>query len=193
MNKLFCMALIFTSFSFADLDIGEDFEPGDLVTAEEFNEKFSKLKKVVGEIKDSDLLGSWDCTAYVSVPNNDGVGSEFTLEQGGNGQIGDGYFYSTSGTLTFSEIDTDLSLNSPKQWTTNRIYILGPPELYATEGSYTLLLNTIYFYVPAITNPSYLYSVVYDVEFMDINKLLLKRSVSSHRGVSGDLILCEKI
>ena len=193
MNKLFCMALIFTSFSFADLDIGEDFESGDLVIADEFNEKFSKLKKVVGEIKDTDLLGSWDCTTYVSAPNNDGVGSGFTLEQGGNGQIGDGYFYSTSGTLTFSEIDTDLSLNSPKQWTTNRIYILGPPELYATEGSYTLLLNTIYFYIPDTNNPSHLYSVVYDVEFMDINKLLLKRSVSSHRGVSGDLILCEKI
>ena len=123
MNKLFCMALIFTSFSFADLDIGEDFEPGDLVTADEFNEKFSKLKKVVGEIKDSDLLGSWDCTTYYSAPNGD-VGFEFRLEGGGNGQIGDGYFYSTSGTLTFSEIDTDLSLNSPKQWTTNNIYIL---------------------------------------------------------------------
>ena len=56
MNKLFCMALIFTSFSFADLDIGEDFESGDLVIADEFNEKFSKLKKVVGEIKDTDLM-----------------------------------------------------------------------------------------------------------------------------------------
>lgn len=193
MNKLFCMALIFTSFSFADLDIGEDFESGDLVIADEFNEKFSKLKKVVGEIKDTDLLGSWDCTTYVSVPNNDGVGSGFTLEQGGNGQIGDGYFYSTSGTLTLSEIDTDLSLNSPKQWTTNSIYILGDPRVYTDNGSYTLLLNTIYFYVPDIINPSYLYSVVYDIEFMDINKLLLKKSVSSHGGVSGDLILCEKI
>lgn len=193
MNKLFCMALIFTSFSFADLDIGEDFESGDLVIADEFNEKFSKLKKVVGEIKDTDLLGSWDCTTYVSVPNNDGVGSGFTLEQGGNGQIGDGYFYSTSGTLTLSEIDTDLSLNSPKQWTTNSIYILGDPNEYTDNGSYTLLLNTIYFYVPNTNNPSYLYQVVYDVEFMDKNKLLLKRYVSSHRSSSGDLIGCEKI
>jgi hypothetical protein len=192
MNKLFCMALIFTSFSFADLDIGEDFEPGDLVTAEEFNEKFSKLKKVVGEIKDSDLLGSWDCTTYQSAPGGE-VGLEFRLEGGGNGQIGDGYFYSTSGTLTFSEIDTDLSLNSPKQWTTNSINILGDSNQLADEGSYTLLLNTIYFYVPAIINPSYLYSVVYDVEFMDINKLLLKKSFSSFGGADRYLILCEKI
>ena len=193
MNKLFCMALIFTPFSFADLDIGEDFEPGDLVTAEEFNEKFSKLKKVVGEIKDSDLLGSWDCTAYVSVPNNDGVGSGFTLEQGGNGQIGDGYFYSTSGTLTLSEIDTDPSLNSPKQWTTNNIFILGDANEIADNGSYTLLLNRIYFYVPNISNPSYLHSLVYDIEFMDINKLLLKKSDRPYRSDGGDLILCEKI
>ena len=192
MNKLFCMALIFTSFSFADLDIGEDFESGDLVIADEFNEKFSKLKKVVGEIKDTDLLGSWDCTTYESSPN-DGAGSGFRLEDGGNGQIGDGYFYSTSGTLTFSEIDTDLSLNSPKQWTTNSIYILGDPNEYTDNGSYTLLLNRIYFYVPNISNPSYLHSLVYDIEFMDINKLLLKKSDRPYRSDGGDLILCEKI
>jgi hypothetical protein len=52
MNKLFLLTLLFSSISFADLDIGEDFEAGDLVSAEEFNNKFGKLKKVVGEIKD---------------------------------------------------------------------------------------------------------------------------------------------
>ena len=53
MNKLFSITLIFTALSYADLDIGEDFEAGDLVSAEEFNLKFGKLKKVVGEIKET--------------------------------------------------------------------------------------------------------------------------------------------
>ena len=42
MNKLFSITLIFTALSYADLDIGEDFEAGDLVSAEEFNLKFGK-------------------------------------------------------------------------------------------------------------------------------------------------------
>ena len=51
MNKLFSITLLFTSFSFAEIDIGDDFVAGDLISAEEFNQKFGKLKKVVGEIK----------------------------------------------------------------------------------------------------------------------------------------------
>ena len=64
MNKLFFIFLLFTSFSYADLDLGEDFVAGEVISAEEFNNKFGKLKKVVGEIKDSDILGVWDCISY---------------------------------------------------------------------------------------------------------------------------------
>ena len=63
MNKLFLLTLLFTSFSYSDIDLGDDFEAGDLVSAEEFNLKFGKLK-VVGEIKDSDIIGVWDCISY---------------------------------------------------------------------------------------------------------------------------------
>jgi hypothetical protein len=59
MNKLLSIALLFSSISYADIDIGDDFEVGGLVAAEAFNLKFGKLKKVVGEIKDEDILGSW--------------------------------------------------------------------------------------------------------------------------------------
>jgi len=52
MNKLLSIALLFSSISYADIDIGDDFEVGGLVAAEAFNLKFGKLKKVVGEIKD---------------------------------------------------------------------------------------------------------------------------------------------
>ena len=42
MNKIFLVTLFFTFFSFADVDLGDDFVAGDLISAEEFNEKFRK-------------------------------------------------------------------------------------------------------------------------------------------------------
>ena len=82
MNKLPLIAIFFASFTFADLDIGEDFNAGDLVTAEAFNNKFGKLKLVVGEIKDAHILGTWDCTSYKPSSMND---SSHQVENGGNG------------------------------------------------------------------------------------------------------------
>jgi hypothetical protein len=45
MKKLIFTLSLFTTFLVSELDIGEDFAPGDLVTAEIFNTKFGKLKK----------------------------------------------------------------------------------------------------------------------------------------------------
>ena len=124
MIKLFCMVLIFTSFSFADLDIGEDFEPGDLVSAEEFNLKFGKLKKVVGEIKDEELLGSWDCTNYRLTQNSD-----------------NNWFYQAeTGRLILSELDSETSIASPKNWNIDTADIVHFGHL---EGSYVLIHNEL--------------------------------------------------
>ena len=141
MNKLFLLTLLFSSISYADLDIGEDFEAGDLVSAEEFNLKFGKLKKVVGEIKDSDILGVWDCESYKQSINF--VDSSYEIANGGNGQVGNGYFYSNSGTITFSELDQESSLNSPKQFSVRRIDVLN--DIGHDEGTYSLLLNKFFF------------------------------------------------
>ena len=51
MNKIFLITLFFTFFSFADVDLGDDFVAGDLISAEEFNEKFRKLKESCGRNK----------------------------------------------------------------------------------------------------------------------------------------------
>ena len=85
MNKLFFIFLLFTSSSYADLDLGEDFTAGDVISAEEFNAKFAKLKKVVGEIKDSDVLGVWDCISYKESINF--VDGSYEIANGGNGQV----------------------------------------------------------------------------------------------------------
>ena len=72
-----------------------------------------KLKKVIGEIKDSDILGTWDCTSYKPSSASD---SSYQVENGGNGQVGNGYFESRAGILTLSEQDEEDSLNSPKNY-----------------------------------------------------------------------------
>ena len=54
MKKIFLLTLLISSISYADLDIGEDFEAGDLVTADAFNDKFNSLLPTVRSQQFSD-------------------------------------------------------------------------------------------------------------------------------------------
>ena len=178
MNKLFYIAIIFTSFSFADLDIGEDFEPGDLVSAEEFNLKFGKLKKVVGEIKDEEILGSWDCTRY-------------ELTQDTNNSW---YFESKTGRLIFSDTDSNASLVSPKDWIIDTANILTDGFL---EGSYVLLLNKLHLFINSGLNedehPSGLIGA-YAITFTNDSKMILDSGGwIGDRSIPMPNILCENV
>ena len=66
MKKLLLTILLFNISVSADIDIGEDFAPGDIVSSEVFNNKFSKIKKSIGVMTDDDLIGSWECTIYAT-------------------------------------------------------------------------------------------------------------------------------
>ena len=188
MNKLFFIFLLFTSFSYADLDLGEDFVAGEVISAEEFNNKFGKLKMVLGEVKDSDILGTWDCTSYKDSTLY--IDFSHEIENGGNGQVGDGYFYSNSGTLTFSELDEESSLNSPKKWSITREDVLFDND--NVEGSYSLLLNKIHFYTSQsgsdqITNTLH-------VQFIEENKFLLEPSSNTVTSYNANPnVVCEKV
>lgn len=178
MNKLFYIAIIFTSFSFADLDIGEDFEPGDLVSAEEFNLKFGKLKKVVGEIKDEEILGSWDCTRY-------------ELTQDANNSW---YFESKTGRLIFSDTDSNSSLVSPKDWIIDTEDILYFDGL---EGSYVLLLNKLHLFINSgldeDEHPSGLVGT-YAITFTNDFKMILDSGGwMGARSIPMPNILCENV
>lgn len=178
MNKLFLLTLLFSSISYADLDIGEDFEAGDLVSAEEFNLKFGKLKKVVGEIKDQELLGSWDCTRY-------------SLTQANN----NGYFELKTGRLILSEIDSDSSLTSPKKWLIDRDDVLHGDSL---EGHYTLLLNKLHLFVDTSlleddSHPSGIVGTYAITMIDDLRMLLDNGNVIYPQEISFPNILCEKI
>ena len=144
-NLLFIFLFLVVSLD-ADVDLGEDFAAGDLVTADAFNTKFNALKSVVGEIVDADLLGNWECTSFKY-----GSDSGYLETDGGNGQVGDGYFYSKTGNLSFTETDTESSLNSPKNWSIDQDNVLLNHEnmesgIVQNQGTYSLLGNVLYLF-----------------------------------------------
>ena len=174
MNKLFLVFLLFTSFSYADLDLGEDFVAGDVISAEEFNNKFGKLKMVLGEVKDADLLGSWDCTSYKVTDNTTS-----------------GYFEASTGRLILSESDSESSLTSPKNWLMDTADIIHGDGY--VEGTYTLLLNKIHLFVDdldgdELENRGHIGN--YLINMMNENKMLLNTD-------SGDQfspgIVCDRV
>ena len=182
MKKIFLLTLLFSSISYADLDIGEDFEAGDLVSAEEFNNKFGKLKKVAGEIKDSDILGTWDCTSYKPLSAND---SSYQIENGGNGQVGNGYFESRAGILTLSEQDEEDSLNSPKNYLMDTADVLNDSGY--DEGFYTLFLNKLHFF-----DNTGQFRMSHNIEMLNENKISLI-PVENSSGYPNPNVVCEKV
>ena len=64
MKKFLLIIFFAIQTSHADVEIGSDFEPGDVISAEEFNNKFNAINGVLGEIIDSDLIGNWECTSF---------------------------------------------------------------------------------------------------------------------------------
>lgn len=189
MNKLFSITLLFTSFSFAEIDIGDDFVAGDLISAEEFNQKFGKLKKVVGEIKDSDILGVWDCISYKETLNPEYADGSYLIENGGNGQVGNGYFFSNSGTVTFTESDQESSLNSPKNFSVSRSDVLN--DTGHDEGFYTLLLNKLHFFISMNGNLSF--SNSFHIELFDENKLVFEPTSRSDNNYPNPNVVCQKV
>ena len=145
MKKLLFISIVLVTFLDAEVDLGDDLASGDLISAEVLNSKFNALNSVVGEIVDADLLGNWECTSY-----KDSIDS-YSKADGGNGQVGDGYFYSKTANLSFTETDTESSLNSPKNWSIDQDNVLLNHEemesgIVQNQGTYSLLGNVLYLF-----------------------------------------------
>ena len=176
MNKLFFIFLLFTSVSYADLDLGEDFVAGEVMSAEEFNNKFGKLKMVLGEVKDTDLLGSWDCTSYKITDDTTS-----------------GYFEASTGRLILSESDSESSLTSPKNWLMDTADIIhGDGHV---QGTYTLLLNKIHLFVDGLEveddeleNRGHIGN--YLINMMNENKMLLNTDLGNQFSTG---IVCDRV
>ena len=178
MKKLLLTILLFNISVTADIDIGEDFAPGDIVSSEVFNNKFGKIKKSIGVMTDDDLIGSWECTIYAT--QNHGQGEEsFTVEGGGNGALNNPdievlTLYSRSATVTFTEINQEPSLQSPKQWTASQSGVLY--GLDATEGFYMLVNDNLY--IANLNNQGeYRMGYPFEIELLGPNKFRMNRNV----------------
>lgn len=174
----------------SDVDLGEDFAAGDLVTADAFNTKFNALNGVVGEIVDADLLGNWECTSY-----KDFADSSHLVENGGNGQVGSGSFYSNTGTLSLTENDTESSLNSPKIWSIDRDDVIFDNEeieedsVNLNSGTYSLLGNTLYFFI--VGNQT---SMPFSIKLLSETKIYLSPNPKSvNLGYPNPNVICEII
>jgi hypothetical protein len=195
MKKIFLLTLLISSISYADLDIGEDFEAGDLVTAAAFNDKFNSLSGVVGEIVDADLIGNWQCTSY-----KDNRDLSHTSENGGNGQVGNGYFYSNSGLLSLSQNDDEKSLNTPKLWSIDRDDVLFDGEFvenqaFLNQGTYILLGNTLNFYSsPSNATGDLNYYGAFNIKMLSEIKIYLTTTPGSvYLGFPNPNVICDKV
>jgi hypothetical protein len=185
MNKLLSIALLFSSISYADIDIGDDFEVGGLVAAEAFNLKFGKLKKVVGEIKDEDILGSWDCTSYALTASGD---PSYQTENGGNGQVGTGYFDSLTGRLILSEQDSESSLSSPKNYTIDTTDLINRENI--DDGFYTLLLNKLHLFGDRGEGNPIEHYINYNINMTDDSTMILSSDLGNAFNPG---VICEKV
>jgi hypothetical protein len=141
MKKLLFISIVLVTFLDAEVDLGDDLASGDLISAEVLNSKFNALNSVVGEIVDANLLGNWECTAYKEISDQD---ENFEVANGGNGQVGSGYFASNTGTLSLFESDSETSLNSPKSWSITRLDVIGGSG--GLSGTYSLLANKLFLF-----------------------------------------------
>ena len=67
MNKLFLFYLLLPCFIFSeDLKIADDFQEGDLISAETFNQIFDTIEKINRTIVTEDLVGTWSCDAMTT-------------------------------------------------------------------------------------------------------------------------------
>ena len=69
MNKLLIVILIIfaeINIHADDLNIADEFKPGDLVSADTFNQIFDTIEKINRTVVDSDLVGVWSCNAMTT-------------------------------------------------------------------------------------------------------------------------------
>ena len=184
MKKLLFISLFLVANVNSDVDLGEDFAAGDLVTADAFNTKFNALNGVVGEIVDADLLGNWECTAYKDIA--DGIDEDFQIANGGNGQVGNGFFASNTGTLNLTELDTESSLTSPKSWSITRSDVIHRSS--TTSGLYSLLANKIWFY-----HTQKILVAVFYINMLSSTKISLITDGQMYGSFPNENIICEII
>ncbi len=101
------MVFAWASVQADDLKVADDFESGDLVSAETFNQIFDTLEKINRTVVDTDLVGVWSCSAIHASTND------------WNGWTNKGLLYQVEGVqVNFTASSAATSLESPYSFST---------------------------------------------------------------------------
>jgi len=146
LNKFFLFFLLLPFFIFSeDLIIADDFQEGDIVSAETFNQIFDTLEKISREVQDEDLLGTWECSSLEKSCDDEGFQCPVKDIPSWNKK---GFMYelkSAQLNLIASSAGTTIldSLNQPYNFTTS-----SPSPLYVSNsssaGTYSLYKERIF-------------------------------------------------
>ena len=112
----------------AELQIADDFKDGDVLSASVFNQIFDTIERVNGTVKDSDLLGVWNCNA-ISSNSSSGWTQDGFLFKVNDAQVN----LSASSSLKSLENPYSISTSNPNpfNWSNSSAFV----------GQYVLLNN----------------------------------------------------
>lgn len=174
LNKVRIILFLFLISSFLgseDLIIADEFEEGDLLSSETFNQIFDTIERINRKIKDSDLFGTWSCSAMKMAD-----GSEANLPFGWTNK--DGLAYEITGiqvNFTQTVSGTTSGVNAISTSAPNPFFLDSPIQNRALNGNYLLKNNKIVIKSQAYNSggsTSYSRSA-YSAEFLSPTRLLL--------------------
>ncbi|MDB3951623.1 Ig-like domain-containing protein [Gammaproteobacteria bacterium] len=158
-----------------DFSWGEEFQEGDTISAEVFNEIFRTIEKINRTVKDTDLVGTWSCDATTtrSTSGYTDKGSFFLLE---DAQIN----FVSSGAST--------SLDTPYNVTTSAPSPL-KRENSSFSGTYQLYKNMLFLKQSGDNNPR-----IYAVDIVSETRIeltFLETSATSFPASYSSFVVCD--
>jgi hypothetical protein len=182
LNKL----LVVTLLAFAcisshadDLKVADDFEPGDLVSADTFNQIFDTIEKINRTVVDSDLVGVWKCSAVHASSNNY------------NGWINKGVIYElTDAQVNFTASSATTSLESAYSYSTS-----SPTPFFRSSDPAEAGTGTYQFYKGllvlknAATSKRGVATMPWKLDVVSDTRIILEKKNAS--GNTPELVLCD--
>ena len=156
LNKFFLLSLLLPFYIYSDdLKIADDFQEGDIVSAEIFNQIFDTIEKISREVRDEDLLGAWECSSLEKSCDDEEAEEHGDQEEGSGCPVKNvpswnkkGFMYELKSaqlnlTASIGGTTTSDSLNQPYNFTTS-----SPSPLYvsnsSSDGTYSLYKERIF-------------------------------------------------
>ncbi len=178
MRKFMCVYIIFCmsqSIIADDFTWGEEFQEGDTISAEVFNEIFRTIEKINRTTKDEDLVGTWSCDATTtrSTSGYTDKGSFFLLE---DAQIN----FVSSGASTSLETPYNVTTSSPSPL---------KREDSAFSGTYQLYKNMLFLKQSGDINPR-----IYAVDIVSDSRIeltFLETSATSFPASYSSFVVCD--